>query len=268
VSVGKDIGLLAVALDRAGDHLRVTVTPQLVDHLMAIVSRLRVLFDLDARPDVVAAHLAGDALLAPFVRQVPGLRLPGAFDPFEAAVRAVLGQQISVRAAATLAARLVARFGQPLPKGVALPSAPGLTHTFPPPPQLAATPVEELASIGLTGARAATLRALATLFTDPTFLTAMETGERDEVTRLLKQVRGIGDWTAAYLAMRALHDPDAFPAGDLGVRKALGGVAVKQAEARAEAWRPWRAYAVMHLWGSLGARPPEMMEQQPPRRAA
>lgn len=268
VSVGKDIGLLAVALDRGGDHLRVTVTPQLVDHLMAIVSRLRVLFDLDARPDVVAAHLAGDALLAPFVRQVPGLRLPGAFDPFEAAVRAVLGQQISVRAAATLAARLVARFGQPLPKGVALPSAPGLTHTFPPPPELAATPVEELASIGLTGARAATLRALATLFTDPTFLTAMETGGRDEVTRLLKQVRGIGDWTAAYLAMRALHDPDAFPAGDLGVRKALGGVAVKQAEARAEAWRPWRAYAVMHLWGSLGARPPEMMEQQPPRRAA
>jgi AraC family transcriptional regulator of adaptative response / DNA-3-methyladenine glycosylase II len=268
VRVGKDIGLVSVGLDPGGDHLRVTVTPQLVDHLMAIVSRLRVLFDLDARPDVVAAHLAGDALLAPLVRQVPGLRLPGAFDPFEAAVRAVLGQQISVRAAATLAARLVARFGQPLPPGASLPSAPGLTHTFPPPHQLAATPVDQLASIGLTGARAATLRALAALFTDPTFLTAMETGERDEVTRLLKQVRGIGDWTAAYLAMRALHDPDAFPAGDLGVRKALGGLPLKQAEARAEAWRPWRAYAVMHLWGSLGPRPPQLIEQQPPRRAA
>lgn len=249
VRIGKDVGLVHVALDAGGGYLRATITPELIEHLMRIVSRLRVLFDLDARPDVVSGHLAGDALLGPFVRQVPGLRLPGAFDPFEAAVRAVLGQQISVRAAATLAGRLVARFGRPLPGH----DVPGLTHTFPAPAELAATAAKELASIGLPQARGATLQGLAALFTDATFLTAMETGERDEVARLLKQVRGIGDWTAAYLSMRALHDPDAFPAGDLGVRKALGGLASKAAEARAEAWRPWRAYAVMHLWGSLGA---------------
>jgi len=277
VRVGKDVGVVSVAMDRGGDSLRATVAPQLVDHLMRIVSRLRVLFDLDARPDVVAAHLGGDPLLAPFVRQAPGLRLPGAFDPFEAAVRAVLGQQISVRAAATLAGRLVARFGQPLPSeaivqpppiATAEPGARGLTHTFPTPHELAAAPVKELASIGLPGARAATLQGLAALFTDATFLSAMETGEGGEVTRLLKQVRGIGDWTAAYLAMRALHDPDAFPAGDLGVRKALGGLALKDAEARAAAWRPWRAYAVMHLWGSLAARPAETKDRQAPPRAA
>ena len=282
VRAGKDVGLLSVAMDPGGGHLRATITPPLIDHLMRIVSRLRVLFDLDARPDVVAAHLAGDALLGPFVRQAPGLRLPGAFDPFEAAVRAVLGQQISVRAAATLAGRLVARFGRPLPAGpLALPD--GLTHTFPTPDELAATPASELASIGLPGARAATLQGLAALFTDAAFLSAMETSERDQVARLLKQVRGIGDWTAAYLSMRALHDPDAFPAGDLGVRKALGGLALKRVEARAEAWRPWRAYAVMHLWGSLGAAAAakaagttgtkvhtndQTKDQHPPRRAA
>jgi len=277
VRVGKDVGVVSVAMEPGGDFLRATVAPQLVDHLMRIVSRLRVLFDLDARPDVVAAHLGGDPLLGPFVRQAPGLRLPGAFDPFEAAVRAVLGQQISVRAAATLAGRLVARFGralpdeaigQPPPSATADPGARALTHTFPTPQELAATPVKELASIGLPGARAATLQGLAALFTDAPFLTAMETGEGGEVARLLKQVRGIGDWTAAYLAMRALHDPDAFPAGDLGVRKALGGLAAKAAEARAESWRPWRAYAVMHLWGSLAARPARTKDQQAPQRAA
>ena len=264
VRMGPDVGFVHVAMDASGSYLRATITPDLVEHLMRIVARLRVLFDLDARPDVVAGHLAGDALLEPFVRQVPGLRLPGAFDPFEAAVRAVLGQQISVRAAATLAGRLVARFGRALPAGALA----GLTHAFPTPTELAATPVAELASIGLPGARAATLQGLAALFTDAAFLTAMETGERDEVAGLLKQVRGIGDWTAAYLSMRALHDPDAFPAGDLGVRKALGGLALKDAETRAQAWRPWRAYAVMHLWGSLASRPAETKAQVTPRRAA
>lgn len=268
VRVPQGIGLLHVAMDAGGGYLRATITPELVDHLMRIVARVRVLFDLDARPDVVAAHLAGDALLAPLVRQAPGLRLPGAFEPFEAAVRSVLGQQISVRAAATLAGRLVARFGLPLPAVEGRGAQPGLTHAFPTPAELAARPAKELASIGLPGARASTLQGLAALFTDAAFLTAMETGERDQVARLLTGVRGIGDWTAAYLSMRALHDPDAFPAGDLGVRKALGGLGLKDAEARARAWRPWRAYAVMHLWGSLGARPIEAKDQQTPRRAA
>jgi len=266
VRVGDDVGLVHVAMDAGGGYLRATIGPELVDHLMRVVARLRVLFDLDARPDVVAGHLAGDALLARFVRQAPGMRLPGAFDPFEASVRAVLGQQISVRAAATLAGRLVARFGRPLPV-----ARPGLTHTFPAATRLAAASIDELAGIGMPGARAATLRGLAALFADAPdapFLRAVEAGDSEEVARLMKQVRGIGDWTAAYVAMRALHDPDAFPAGDLGVKKALGGLALKDATVRAEAWRPWRAYAVMHLWNGLSVRPDESKGEQTPREAA
>jgi AraC family transcriptional regulator of adaptative response / DNA-3-methyladenine glycosylase II len=263
VRMGDDVGLVHVTMDAGGGYLRATLTPELVEHLMRVVARLRVLFDLDARPDVVAGHLAGDALLRPFVRQIPGMRLPGAFDPFEASVRAVLGQQISVRAAATLAGRLVARFGQPLPA-----ASPGLTHTFPPAARLAAASIDELAGIGIPGARAATLRGLAALFAEAPFLRAVEAGDSDEVARLMKQVRGIGDWTTSYVAMRALHDPDAFPAGDLGVRKALGGLALKGATTRAEAWRPWRAYAVMHLWNGLAVRPDESKDEQTPREAA
>lgn len=257
---GDDAGIIAVAMDPSGSCLRASISADLIKHLMKIVLRLRMLFDLDARPDVVGARLAEDALLAPIVRRTPGLRLPGAFDPFEASVRAVLGQQISVRAAATLAGRLVSRFGRCLnePRGA------GLSHTFPSPGALAAASIRELASIGLPTARAATLHALAELFAAPELPRQLEMGGREEVARHLKAVRGIGDWTAAYVAMRALHDPDAFPAGDLGVCKALGGLGPKAAAARAEAWRPWRAYAVMHLWSSLGARTDGALLSPPP----
>ncbi|HEY4188647.1 MAG TPA: AlkA N-terminal domain-containing protein [Polyangia bacterium] len=247
---GDDVGIIQVSMDPRGASLRAAISTGLVDHLMKIVVRLRALFDLDARPDLVGQHLAGDASLSRFVRDLPGLRLPGAFEPFEASVRAILGQQISVRAAATLVGRLVARFGKPFaPVG----DAP-LTHTFPTARELAAVGVPALASLGLPATRAATLQSLAELFTSAEFLRAFETGERAEVTRRLKEVRGIGDWTAEYVAMRALHDPDAFPAGDLGILKALGGMTPKAASLRAEAWRPWRAYAVMHLWSSLGVQ--------------
>jgi len=254
VRYGDDVGIVSVSMDPGESCLRASIATDLVAHLMKIVVRVRLLFDLDARPDVVAERLAGDPLLGPSVRAAPGLRVPGAFDPFEAAVRAVLGQQISVRSATTLAGRLAARFGLELRPS---PCA-ALSRTFPSPGALAAVPVDALASIGLPSARAATLRALAELFAAPGFHRQLDAGERDEVARHLKAIPGIGDWTAAYVAMRALHDPDAFPAGDLGVRKALGGLGPKAAVARAEAWRPWRAYAVMHLWS---AAPPQRSQE-------
>ena len=271
-STGELVGRVRVSLDDRTNALRAAVSPGLVGALMQVVARLRVLFDLDARPDLIAARLEGDPVLGPAVRRLAGLRVPGAVDPFEATVRAVLGQQVSVRAATTLAGRLVARFGAPFtgdvdgtpgPDGAA--SAPVLTHLFPAPRDLAAASVDDLASIGLPGARAATLRQIAALFASPGLVGAWDAGNRVEITRRLKEIPGVGDWTAEYVAMRALHDPDAFPAGDLGVRRALGDLSAREASARAEAWRPWRSYAVMHLWSSLATRPTTATSLAPPR---
>ncbi len=216
--------------------------------LAPVVGALRRLFDLDADPAAIAAHLAGDALLAPSLRATPGLRVPGAFDGFELGVRAILGQQVSVRGATTLAGRLVERFGEP-GAPVTDPDAP--SRLFPAPERLRRARVE---AIGLPAARAGAIRALAT---------AVDRGEvcldgsADPATtrdRLLG-LPGIGPWTADYLAMRALREPDAFPAGDLALRKAAnaGGDPVPERAVadRAEAWRPWRAYAALHLWASL-----------------
>lgn len=271
-SAGHTAGIVRVTLDERRNALRASVSPALVGRLMYVVARLRVLFDLDARPDVIVARLGDDPLIGAAVRAAPGLRLPGAFEPFEATVRAVLGQQVSVRAATTLAGRLVATFGTPLDRadgadgggdedqggdrsGGTRAILPSLTHLFPRAEEIAARSVDELASIGLPGARAATLREVAALFTAPELARDWEAGDRAEVARRLKAIRGIGDWTAEYVAMRGLHDPDAFPAGDLGVRRALADVSPREAEARAEAWRPWRSYAVMHLWSSLASPP-------------
>jgi AraC family transcriptional regulator of adaptative response / DNA-3-methyladenine glycosylase II len=212
----------------------------------ALVVAARRAFDLDANPSAIAGDLAADALLAPLVETRPGLRLPGAWDGFEIAVRAVLGQQVSVAAARTLAGRLVSRFGEPV-------SAPtgSLTHAFPAPEALAVAPVEE---IGLPGTRAATIRALASAVTSG----AVDLSERDpaRLAAALQALPGVGPWTASYVCMRALGDPDAFPAADLGVLQALSGGArrptARAAEERSRPWRPWRAYAVMHLWASLG----------------
>jgi len=260
---GQPAGTVRVSLADGATALRAAVSPGLVGALMQVVARLRVLFDLDARPDLIDARLEGDPILGPAVQRLAGLRVPGAVDPFEATVRAVLGQQVSVRAATTLAGRLVERFGAPFAGDAAAApgeddagGAPVLTHLFPAPRDLAAASVDELASIGLPGARAATLRQIAALFASPGLAGAWDAGNRAEITRRLKEIPGVGDWTAEYVAMRALHDPDAFPAGDLGVRRALGDLSARDAAVRAQAWRPWRSYAVMHLWSSLATRPP------------
>jgi AraC family transcriptional regulator of adaptative response / DNA-3-methyladenine glycosylase II len=207
------------------------------------VARVRRLFDLDADPRRI---LRGCRDLP---RAARGLRVPGAWDPFELAVRAILGQQVTVRGATTLAGRLVERFGRRVPTGV-----PGLTHLFPAPETLARA---DVSGIGVPRARAATIRALAAAVCRGVPLLD-RAGGLDEAVGRLRAVRGIGPWTAHYIAMRACGEPDAFPGSDLGLRRALGSprrpLSVSALARRAEAWRPWRAYAAMRLW-TAGASP-------------
>jgi AraC family transcriptional regulator of adaptative response / DNA-3-methyladenine glycosylase II len=243
-------GVVTVRADATRPALVAEVSPMLAGELMSIATRLRRLFDLDADPLAIAEQLGRDPALAPRVAAEPGLRVPGAFDAFELIVRAVLGQQVSVRAATTLAGRLVERFGAALGDHAGLP----LTHVFPRPEVLAAASVHDVAAIGMPATRAAALITVATACTTgaPGGSLLLEPGATvDDTLRDLESLPGIGPWTAQYIAMRALHWPDAFPASDLGIRKALGGVTARQASACAEPWRPWRAYAVMHLWHSL-----------------
>ena len=219
--------------------MRARVARSLTGRLPAIAARIRAVFDLDARPDIVDAHLASDPSLRPGVRARPGLRLPGAFDGAELAVRAVLGQQVSVAAARTLAGRLVSRLGEPLP-------APndGLTHAFPRPPAVAGA---ELGGLGLTGARIATLQRLAREVADGDLV--IDPGvPRDVLQARLVALPGIGSWTAGYVAMRAVSDPDVFLPTDLGVRAGLAALGLDAAHA--ERWRPWRSYALHHLWAA------------------
>jgi AraC family transcriptional regulator of adaptative response / DNA-3-methyladenine glycosylase II len=255
VAVGAHRGWLAVAADPGRPALKVTLASSLAGGLMTVVARLRRLFDLDAQPAAIAAHLGRDPRLARHVRARPGLRVAGAFDPFEAAARAVLGQQISVAAARTIAGRLAARFGE----AIATPH-PELTRLFPQAGALAARAARDLAGLGVPARRAATLHALARAVASGQL--ALD-GAR-EPARMVEEITalpGVGRWTAHYLAMRALGWPDAFPEDDLGLRKALGGISGRQARAVAETWRPWRAYGATHLWTELGAR----SETQPAR---
>jgi AraC family transcriptional regulator, regulatory protein of adaptative response / DNA-3-methyladenine glycosylase II len=199
-----------------------------------LVARCRRLLDLDADPLAVDDVLSRDRRLAASVRAHPGLRVPGAVDGFELAVRAVLGQQVSVAAARTFAGRLVEQCGKPLdaPRGT-------LTHSFPAAETLAEHPLD---GIGLTRSRTDTLRGLAHAVASGR-LALDATADRDEARARLGELPGIGPWTVEYVAMRALRDPDAFPASDLVLRRVL------QADPRrSESWRPWRAYAAMHVW--------------------
>lgn len=255
VAIDGKVGWLAVRADPARDCLRARVSLSLVGRLMPIVVRIRSLFDLDAHPDRIVEQLRDDPVLGERVRARPGLRVPGAFDGFETAVRTILGQQVSVRGATTLSGRFVERFGKKLtPDHVdAAPDAPlGVTMVFPDPATIAATRVEEIREIGLPAARARTILELAQALVSGR-VELSPSAAPEAFIEDLQALPGIGPWTAHYLAMRVLHWPDAFPAGDLGVRNALGAKNARDARARATAWQPWRAYAVMHLWRSLGA---------------
>jgi AraC family transcriptional regulator of adaptative response / DNA-3-methyladenine glycosylase II len=239
-------GIVAITPAKGKDALIVEVSSSLSPALMTIASRVRRLFDTDADPVRIGEHLARDPLLKKRVFARPALRVMGAFDSFEWATRAVLGQQVSVRAARTIAGRLVVRFGRPVESDIE--GAP--RWAWPDPARLANESEESLASIGLTRARAKTLRGLAAAVAEGR-LTLDRTSDPDRTMAALLALPGIGKWTADYIAMRCLGWPDAFPAGDLGLRKALGGASIADCEARSERWRPWRAYAAAHLWMGL-----------------
>lgn len=247
VRLGPHEGLVVVSRDVARDALRASLSLSLAPRLMELVARLRALFDLDARPADISAHLGQDAALAPLLAQAPGLRVPGAFDGFEVSVRAILGQQISVRGATTLAARLVERFGVPAREPL-----PGLACHFPRASELAALEPSELRTIGLPLARAQTIISLARAVAEGGLELARHAEPQSTVAALCR-IRGIGPWTAHYVAMRALGWPDAFPSGDLILLRRMGVESPKAAERLAEAWRPWRAYAVLHQWSRAPA---------------
>ncbi|MGH8173445.1 MAG: AlkA N-terminal domain-containing protein [Rhodanobacteraceae bacterium] len=238
-------GWLSVAPIANDSALALSVHHDKPSALGGIVSRVRRMFDVDADPLAINAHLRRSALLKPLVKRWPGQRLPNAWDGFELAVRAILGQQVSVAAARTLAARIADRHGTPFPEGAMA----GLHKLFPSPDLLADAPLEQ---IGIMRARADAIRTLARAVVDGRvhFRTEqmLEAFEENLVA-----LPGIGPWTAHYVAMRALGQPDAFPAADLILRRAVGeGVTLstRATEAMSEAWRPWRSYAVMLLWRS------------------
>lgn len=238
-----------------------------------VLARLRPMFDLDADPGIVGAVLSRDPELAPLVAERPGLRVPGAWDGFELAVRAILGQQVSVTAATRLAGRLVAAFGEPVASVQEAPapeaSAPegGLTHLFPAPERLSGADVA--AALGMPGARGRAISGLAEALRADPGLFDRGRGLVPAVTAL-KALSGIGEWTAQYIALRILREPDALPAADLALLRSLdagqGRPTSAQLLARAEAWRPWRAYAAVHLWARDAARMAALPPPARPRR--
>jgi AraC family transcriptional regulator, regulatory protein of adaptative response / DNA-3-methyladenine glycosylase II len=231
--------------------------------LASAMQRSRTLLDLDSDPRSVTAVLGGEPLLAPLVARAPGRRVPGSVDGHELAVRAVLGQQVSLRGARTLAGRLVAGYGERLERPLGT-----VTHVFPTAEALVGVDPDGLA---MPSARRRCLLALATALACEELV--IDAGaDRTETRRRLLALPGVGPWTTEYIAMRALRDPDAFPASDLGVRHALEQLGLDgspaSAEAHAELWRPYRSYAVQHLWASLGASARATGTRTPPARTS
>jgi AraC family transcriptional regulator of adaptative response / DNA-3-methyladenine glycosylase II len=243
-----------VALGEARGWIRITHAPDrnalllefahsLTNVLPALLTRVRALFDLNARPDLISAHLGLDARLAPLVRRTPGLRVPGAFNGFELGMRAIIGQQITVKSASTVGARIVQAFGE----RVVTPYA-ELSRLSPTPARVARAGVGDLAKLGMVSARAESILALARAHVAGELALDAGVSHPANVMQRLLQIPGIGPWTAHYIAMRALAWPDAFPKEDIVVRQRLGNLTAAQAERRSQGWRPWRSYAVLLLW--------------------
>lgn len=231
-----------------GNYLSLSLHGVSTSSLFETVQRARDVFDLDAPVAEIASVLSSDPILKPVLKAHPGIRVPGAWDGFELTIRAILGQQISVKAATTLAGRIAARYGERLDHATS--EASDLSYLFPTADRLSRA---RFNNIGLVGSRAAALRRVATAFVrgELQFDTAQDP---QEFCTTLKSIKGIGDWTAQYVAMRALKNPDAFPASDLGLIKALkypDKVTPLELARHAERWRPWRAYAALLLWNSL-----------------
>jgi AraC family transcriptional regulator, regulatory protein of adaptative response / DNA-3-methyladenine glycosylase II len=248
IAIGDNCGVVSVA--PAGKH-RVNVAVRFPDMaaLPQIIARVRRVFDLAADPDTIGAHLALDPVLAPLVAARPGVRVPGAWDGFELAVRAIFGQQITVPAATGLLDRLVRAHGELLL--VTTRDGEGLSHLFPLPARLATA---DLAVLGMPGARAMAVTSMAqAIAADPAIFS--RGASLEEAIAKLRLLPGIGEWTAQYIAMRELREPDAFPAADVGLLRAMAvadGPRPSPSEllSRAERWRPWRAYAALHLWAA------------------
>lgn len=249
-AAGSDAWLRASAWPGSAPALRLELHGVPASRMHSVVVNIRRMFDLDADPQVIAATLSDDVVLEPLCRANPGLRIPGGWDGFETAVRAVLGQQVSVAAARTLAVRLVEAFGQ---RRSISPEA-GIDCLFPAPEALADA---DLSRIGLTRSRAETIRAVAHAVLDGRVDFSPGSTLDDFVARWVN-VPGIGPWTAQYIALRALGHPDAFPSGDLVLRRTASTTEVAlsdgELEKRAQTWRPWRGYAVMQLWRDASRR--------------
>jgi AraC family transcriptional regulator of adaptative response / DNA-3-methyladenine glycosylase II len=254
------VGSVEVGHDAAGRALHVAVEHADPQGIYDALRRVRQMFDVDADPEAIRKHLRSDSLLRGRVRAAPGLRLPGIWDPVETVVRAIVGQQASVAGARSLLGRLTARFGRSVgPEGTSL------RLTFPTADVLADAPLE---TAGLTRARAGAVRAFATAVAAGG-LSLDQHEDTSAVVDRLCQLPGIGPWTAQYVAMRGLGDPDAFPLGDLGLRRATG-LSDRALAERAERWRPWRAYAALYLWMEDGDVSHDALhgDRQPGRTAA
>jgi len=250
--IGSSSGLLEVRPSLEEHCLDLTLPPIPRADLNRITASVSRLFDCEADPRPIYRHLSRQRLLAKLVALHPGIRVPGAFDGFEIAIRAVLGQQITVRAATTMSGRLVACYGSPLEESESC----GMARLFPSSQFLVDA---DLTRIGLTRAKAKAIAGLAEAHLSQPALLEPSSDPAAAIARLI-EIPGVGQWTAQYIAMRALKHPDAFPASDLGLRRAVscGGdlVSSKELEERSAAWRPWRAYAAMHLWSSLAHADP------------
>lgn len=248
VSIDGHTGVLEARLPADRDEVELVLPDELAPVLEDVLAGARRIFDVDADPEAIDATLSADGRLRPLVEQIPGLRVPGAIDAFEIGVRAILGQQISVAAARTISGRLALMLGEPLE----VPSG-GLCVAFPRPEAMA---VGSLDGLGVPATRSATLQGLARAIVGGAL--DLSPGVDGAVTRAaMLSLPGIGPWTADYVAMRGLGDRDAFLPSDLVVRQVLGDldgpVSVRAAEQQSQPWRPWRAYAVAHLWTSAPA---------------
>jgi AraC family transcriptional regulator of adaptative response / DNA-3-methyladenine glycosylase II len=238
ITLGKHAGILSVGHNERNLGLDVHISFPDSHSLFFIIERVRRMFDLLAEPGEIAETLKSDSILARRLAALPGLRVPGCWDGFELSIRAILGQQVSVKGASTLAGRLVEKFGK------AFPTVSSLTHLFPSPAALADA---DVGSVGLPRNRAETIRQFARAVSDGTVSFGPFPDSEEFVSRL-RELPGIGDWTAQYIAMRALGAPDAFPASDLGLLRGASMYDPRELSRRSEAWRPWRAYAAMYLW--------------------
>jgi AraC family transcriptional regulator of adaptative response / DNA-3-methyladenine glycosylase II len=249
VAIDGLIGAVRVSQGERNTLLAAVRFPRLAA-LPTIIARVRRVFDLAADPQAINSHLASDPALAPLVAARPGLRAPGGWDGFELAMRAVLGQQVTVGAAIRLAGDLVKTYGEPA--ALSATGDPALTHAFPTPERIAAA---DLLHLGMPGARARALSTVAAAVAADPQLLGLNRSLEDAIARL-RALPGVGEWTAQYIALRGMREPDAFPAADIGLMRALAapdGTRPSALEllARAEVWRPWRAYAAQHLWAAV-----------------